>query len=89
MKPATTLQNFIMDIPCFDDSADAMLTLADNASQHIDPDLKRRLVTVFSGHGRMSGRWIEASTAGEFTRFPVSTRRQRVFNRSGGAAAAE
>ena len=57
-----------------------MLTLADNASQHIDPDLKRRLITVFSGHGR----WIEAPTAGEITRSPISRRRQRVFNRSRG-----
>jgi hypothetical protein len=37
MKPATTMQYFITDIPCLDDSADAMLTLADNAFPRTDP----------------------------------------------------
>jgi hypothetical protein len=31
MKPATTLQCFISEIPCLDDAADALLILADNA----------------------------------------------------------
>jgi hypothetical protein len=42
MKPATTLQHFITDIPCLDGSSDAMETLADNAFPRTDPDPKRR-----------------------------------------------
>jgi hypothetical protein len=81
MKPATALQHFITDIPCLDDSADAMETLADNAFPCTDPGSNGRARRA--GQGRLTGRSVWCADRG-FTRFLVSTRRQRVFNRKRG-----
>jgi hypothetical protein len=56
MKPAATLQYFITDIPCLDDSADALLILADNAFLRTDPGPKGR--TRRAGQGRLTGRSV-------------------------------
>ena len=43
-----------------------------------------KVCTRRTGRGRLTGRSVWSPSADEFTRFPVSTRRQRVFNRSQG-----